>query len=130
MGGIGRAGRGRRRRWRRRYGRLFGFGRRNLGNGAGSDGRSRLRSRGRLLRRLLGLLGLDLALQTLALGLTPDAVGLGVLDARRVALDSDPERAAEIERLLVGEPELSRQLVNPDSSACQLLVQPFLLLLP
>jgi hypothetical protein len=104
MGGIGRAGR----RGCLGCGRLFGG--RSFGDGAGDDGGSRLRSRGRgLLRGLLGgLLGLDVALQPLALSLAADAVGLGVLDARRVALDPNPERAAQIERLLVGEPEFTR----------------------
>jgi hypothetical protein len=91
-------------------------------------GLRRLRRCRRLLRRLLRLLGLDVALEALALSLAADAVGLGVLDARRVALDADPERAAQIERLLVGEPELSRQLVYPDP-ARQLPAQPFLLAL-
>jgi hypothetical protein len=116
--------RGVRRPSRRRFsrsGRLLS--RRDL-----DDRRCRLcRSRrflgGRLLRRFFRL---GVALQALPLGLAPDAVSLGVLDARRVALDPDPERATQIERLLVGEPELSRQLIDPDPS-CQLLVQPFLL---
>src|SRR5207302_10722404 len=94
------------------------------GRRLGERGR-RLRGGRHLLRRLLGLLGLGLALQSLALGLAADAVSLGVLDARRVALDADSERAAQIERLLVGEPELPRQLVDPDPSrqlACSTLL--------
>ena len=62
--------------------------------------------------RWFGLFGLDLTGQALALGLAAHAVGLGLDHARRVALDPDPERVAEIERLLVGEPELSCQLVH------------------
>src|SRR5439155_24809013 len=84
-------------------------------------------------RDLLGLLGLlgrlrllgrRLALEPLAFGLATDAVGLGILDARGVALHPDPERGTKIERLLVGEPELACQLVDPDP-LCQLLPQSF-----
>jgi len=60
---------------------------------------------------------------SLALRLAADAVGLGVDDARRVALHPDPERVTEIERLLVGEPELSGQLVHADLR-CQVLSCP------
>src|SRR5439155_13749688 len=104
--GLGRSGRGGRQR--------FGAGRRR--------GRRRRRLLGdrRLLRdgglgllgRLLGrlrrcrLLGLDVATESLRIRLAADAVGLGVLDARRVALDADLQRLAEVECLLVGEPEL------------------------
>ncbi len=70
-----------------------------------------------------GLLGgLDVAAESLSVGLAPDAVGLRVLDARRVALDTDPERDAEVERLLVGEAELACELVDPDP-CCQVVCQ-------
>jgi hypothetical protein len=49
---------------------------------------------------------------------------LGVLDARRVALDPDAEANAEVERLLVGEAQLSCELVDPDL-LCQVLLQSF-----
>ena len=39
----------------------------------------------------LGLFGLDVADQTVALGAAPHAVGLGLLDAGGVALDADTE---------------------------------------
>jgi hypothetical protein len=90
-------------------GRFLGgghLGERLLDDSGGRLGRGR-RLLGRL-GRLLRLLGLDVALEALALGLAAHAIGLRVLDARRVALDPDTERAAEIERLLVGEPELAR----------------------
>ena len=58
--------------------------------GAGGGGRLL----GRALDRL-GLLGLLTSrTQAVALGLAADAVGLGLLDARRVALHADPERDA------------------------------------
>jgi hypothetical protein len=78
----------------------------------------RLLGRPRLLgRRLLGRLGLlggDVTAQALAIGLATGAVGLGVLDARGVALDADAERFAKVERFFVGESELSCELVDPD----------------
>jgi hypothetical protein len=52
--------------------------------------------------------------KSLALGLAAHAVGLGLDHARRVALDPDSERLAEIERLLVGQPELSSELIHTD----------------
>jgi hypothetical protein len=39
-----------------------------------------------------------------------------------MALDADPEPDAEVERFLVGEAELSGELVNPDLLLRQLLV--------
>jgi hypothetical protein len=74
--------------------------------GARGDGRFRLR-----LRFGVGLGG---ASETLGVGETAHAVGLRILDARGVALDADPQAFAEIEGFLVGKPELSRQLVDPD----------------
>src|SRR5439155_19857572 len=88
--GLGRSGRGGRqrfgagrRRGRRRRRRLLG-GRRLLRDGG-------LGLLGRLLGRLrrCRLLGLDVATESLRIRLAADAVGLGVLDARRVALDAD-----------------------------------------
>jgi hypothetical protein len=43
-----------------------------------------------------------------------DAVSLGVLDRRGMALDPDPELEAQVERFLVGQPQLTSQLVDPD----------------
>ena len=70
------------------------------------------------LGRLLGLLGLDVADEALALRLATDAVGLRLLDARGVRLDADPQRLAEVQRLLVGEAELLGELVHA-LLACQ-----------
>jgi len=61
--------------------------------------------------RLLRLHG---AAQAVAVGLAADAVGLGVLDGRGVALHADPELDAQVERFLVREPELSTELVYAD----------------
>ncbi len=76
--------------------------------------------RGLHLRRLLGgglrrlLLGLLVADQPLALGLAPDAIGLGLDDAGRMTLHPDTEGVTQIQRLLVGEPELPCELVDPN----------------
>jgi hypothetical protein len=92
-------------------------------------GRLGLRRRGFLDRRfglgLGGALGLGLRLglrfvdgglatQPFGVGQTTDAVGRGVVDARRVALHADLEPLGEIEHHLVLDAELSRQLVDPD----------------
>jgi hypothetical protein len=53
-------------------------------------------------------------LQALALSLAANAVGLGLLDAGGVALDSDTHRQAQLEAFLVAEAELACQLVHPD----------------
>src|SRR5439155_11563240 len=101
-------------------GRVLRRSRRRRFGGLGGDGVVRLGRRdrgGRLLGSALrrhGLLRLHLSPQAVAVGLPPHPVGLGVLDARRVALHADPERFAEVERLLVGEPELACKLVDPD----------------
>ncbi len=71
-------------------------------------------------RPVLG--GLNVAAEAFTVGLAANAISLGVLDAGRVALDTDPERDAEVERLLVGEPELACKLVDPDP-CCQVLCQ-------
>ena len=92
------------------------------GRGAGRFWR-RWRSGGRglfgrgLAGAALGRLGLGrghLTTKALTVGLAPDAIGLGILDARRMALDADAERLAQVECLFVREPELSCQLVDPD----------------
>ena len=61
-----------------------------------------------------GSSGWLLADQPFAFGLAADAVGLRLDDARGVALHPDPQRFAEVERLLVRQPELSGQLVDAD----------------
>src|SRR5207302_10779277 len=70
---------------------------------------------GRLFRR-------DLATEPLAVSLAADAVGLRILDARGMALDADAEVDTQVERLFVGEPQFSGELVNPNLS-CQVLLQ-------
>src|SRR5581483_11081663 len=59
-------------------------------------------------------LGLGRATKALGVGETAHAVSLRILDARGVALHTDPQTLAEIKGFLVGKPELSRQLVDPD----------------
>jgi len=59
-------------------------------------------------------LGLGLAAEPELVGLPPDPIGLGVLDARGVALDSDPEIGAEVKSLLVRQPKLTRKLIDAD----------------
>ena len=71
-------------------------------------------------RTVLGRL--DVAAEAFTVGLAADAISLRVLDAGRMALDTDPERDAEVERLLIGEPELACELVDPDPR-CQVLCQ-------
>ena len=84
--------------------------------GGGLLRRTRLLGRG--LGRLVLFLGLGLADQPFALGLTTDAVGLRLHDARGVALDADPQVVAEVDGLFVREAELACELVYPDL-ACQ-----------
>ena len=114
----------------------LGFGRRlDLGDGRdltlGGGGRCRVVGgrRGGLLgalaSRLGRLFGLDVALQTLPLGLAAHPVGLSFLDARGVALDTDAEGDAEVECLLVGEAELLGELMDSDLS-CHVRGQPFI----
>lgn len=74
---------------------------------------------------LLLLLGLLFADQAFAFGLPADPVGLGILDAGGVALDTDAKRDAEIECLFVGEPKLFRELMDPDLLRRQAVPQPF-----
>jgi hypothetical protein len=120
---------GRRRRRRRRgtdrWAQRRAGWRRRRGRGGGGGGQDRRRHLGRCLwhvgrrrRHFLGrrcrLVRLNGAPDTECVGLASGAVGLGILDAGRMALDTDPEIDAEIERLLVGEPELPCQLVDPD----------------
>ena len=50
--------------------------------------------------------------QTLALGLAPNPITLGLHDAGRVAARVDAEQHAEVENLFVGEPELSGKFVD------------------
>jgi hypothetical protein len=53
-----------------------------------------------------GRLGLDGTAQPLLIGLTADAVGLLLFDARGVALDPDAELEAKVKGFLVAEAEL------------------------
>ncbi|HEU5447443.1 MAG TPA: hypothetical protein VFW57_00360 [Acidimicrobiia bacterium] len=78
-------------------------GRGGLVGGFGCFGRRR--DGGCRLRFGFGLGG---AAEPLRVGETAHAVGLRVLDARGVALNSDPQALAEIKGFLVGKPELSR----------------------
>ena len=63
-------------------------------------------------------LRLRLADQAFTLGLTANAVGLRLHDARGVALDADPQTVAEVDCLFVAEAQLASEFVHPDL-ACQ-----------
>jgi hypothetical protein len=71
------------------------------------------------LRFGLGLVDDRVATEPFGVGQTADAVGRGVVDARRVALHADLELLGEIEHHLVLDAELSRQLVDADLLRCQ-----------
>ena len=71
------------------------------------------------------LLGLHRAAEALPVSLPAGAVGLGVLDGRRMALDAHPEGQAEVECLFVGQSELMSELVDADLLRQRLLL-PFL----
>ena len=123
--------RGRSRLGRRRHGRRSGDG---LVPGGSRRGRCRVaRRRRRGARRLDrrdgtfgprrgdrrcrwwgGLVDDRVAPQPFGVGLAPDAVGLGLHDARRVATHADAQRLAQVESLFVGEPEFSTEFVDPD----------------
>jgi hypothetical protein len=60
------------------------------------------------------LFGSYVSAQSLGICLSPDAVCLRVLDRGRVALNPYTEGYTEVQRLFVCEPELPRELVNPD----------------
>ena len=129
--GRGRRGRGHR-GWCRGRRLDLGFGRRldlgrdrcGLGHRRGVPG-GRGGLLGALASRLGRLFGLDVALQTLPLGLAAHPVGLSFLDARGMALDADAEGDAEVECLLVGEAELLGELMDSDLS-CHVRGQPFI----
>jgi hypothetical protein len=63
------------------------------------------------LLRLL-FLGLYFSNQALALGLSTNAVCLGIDDARRMTLRSDSERVTEVKGLSIAEPQLSSEFVD------------------
>jgi hypothetical protein len=69
---------------------------------------------GRHGRRLRLGFGLRRPAEALGISEAAHTIGLRVLDTRGVALDSDPQAFAEIKGFLVGQPELSCQLVHPD----------------
>jgi hypothetical protein len=75
-------------------------------------GRLGFRGPGRLL--IDDFLGLDLTLQTLAIGLSPDTIRLSLHHSRRVALHPDAQGDTEVKHLRVGHPHFSRQLVDAD----------------
>jgi hypothetical protein len=117
---TGRCRRGRRHRGGRQLndaGRLRRFGdggaiaTMSAGGGPTTSGRSCGGSRGCTCRRFVGLYG---ATQAVAISLATDAVGLGILDGRRVALHADPELDAQVERFFIRESELSAELVDAD----------------
>lgn len=92
--------------------------------------RGRGRGRGGLLRRFalggnllldLGLLGLNRTAQAFGIRLAADPVGLSIFDGRGVALDADSQRDAEVQGLLIGQPELTAQFVDADL-LCQLVL--------
>ena len=124
---------GQRRRW---YGRSLrawcgrGACRRRHARRRSLDGRSErlggcaaadLGGRWRLVRG--GFLRLDLTAETVAVGAPADAVRLGILDARRMALHPDAHVDAQVEGLFVGQAKLTTQFVNPDL-LCQVLPNP------
>jgi hypothetical protein len=103
-----------RRRSGRRPSRGRGLGRRRLLD------RLRVRLGAPLGLRLgLGLVDDGVTAEAFGVGQTADAIGRGVVDARRVALDADLELLGEIEHHLVLDAELSRQLVDADLLRCQ-----------
>ena len=79
----------------------------------GSAGRAGPRSHGGCLC-VCRLLWLDGAPQSFPVGFAPGAVGLRVLDRRRVALDANPEVDAKVQGFLVGQPQLTGKLVDAD----------------
>jgi hypothetical protein len=72
-------------------------------------GRFRGRRGGRGLR-----LGDRFALQSFGVGEAPDAIGGGLVDARRVALDADLELVREVDDDGILDAQLSCQLVDPN----------------
>jgi len=133
------SGRGRLGRWRSHIGRRGGnggcryfdrWGRRGWCLLVGSLRLRRGGSRsGHRLGRLLGRRGrlgtwpaalglwlfrLLVATEPLPVRLAANPVGLGIFNARRVALDPDTETEAEIQRFFVGKAELACQLVDPN----------------
>ena len=120
--------RGSRCRWRRRRPRPEGSrgrGRAVRSRSAPSDLGGGLLRGGGLLGRRCRLLGLHRAAEALPIGLPTGAVGLGVLDGRRVALDPHPEGQAQVERFFVGQAELVSELVDADLLRQRLLL-PFI----
>jgi hypothetical protein len=82
--------------------------------------------RGRsLLGRCDRLFGLHRTAKAFSIGLPAGAVGLGVLDGRRMALDSHAQGQAQVKRFFVGQTELMCELVDPDLLRQRLLL-PFL----
>jgi hypothetical protein len=69
-------------------------------------------ARGGLLR--LRFFGLDGAAEPVGVRLAPDPVRLGVFNRRGVALHADAEHNAEVEGLLIGQPQLTAELVDAD----------------
>lgn len=67
--------------------------------------------------------------ETIALGTAPHAISLCTLDARGVRLHADAHLESEIETLLVRQPELFGELVDPDLCSQIPSDQPFVVLL-
>lgn len=107
----------------RRGGRGRRHGRRSRREGGRAWIVSSRRGRCDLAHGLRGCPRLDPMTQALGLGPPPDAVGLRFDDARRVALDPDAQIEAQVEGFLVGQPELSSELVHTDL-ACQGATRP------
>jgi len=98
-------------RLRLRFGFLLGgHRRRGLGRLGGALRRRLLGGRLLLDRGLLG----RLATEPFGVGQTADAVGERIVDARRVALDSDLQALAQVEDDLVVDAQFTGQLIDPN----------------
>ena len=105
--------------------RRLGFDRRDDGRRGCDRRRGRLRlGRGRGFGFRLGLGGRRLLLEAAAVGQPADAVGRGLVDARRVALHTDLELVRELDDEVVVDAQLSCELVDPDLLRGQTCIRP------
>ena len=84
---------------------------------------------GSLLDRL-GLFGLFVADEALALGAAAQHVGIGLLQGRRGCLRGNTRSSSEVQNLFVGHPELFRELVDADLLRRHVSIQPFPVVIP